>query len=71
MAALAGAFYYISASGSGGGKCNASTDNVPYSSEEWTPRVAGVREWMPSPTDLENVMTDIVSTHSIKSSVGT
>lgn len=70
LAALNGAFYYISASGSGGGECNASEYDVPYSSEVWTPAAAGLQDWLPSELDLEGVREDIVAINKVKSSVG-
>jgi hypothetical protein len=70
LAAQHGAFYYISASGSGGGTCNASEYDVPYSSEVWTPAAAGLQDWLPSEQDLQGVKADILAMNKVKSSVG-
>ena len=35
-------------------KCPESQDNPPYSSEDWTPQSAGIKEWEPTIADVNN-----------------
>ena len=62
--------YYSSSGAWKPDKCPPSKDPIPYCSEEWTPKVAGLPEWKPTVNDLaaQKALLDEFHTSSDSSS---
>jgi hypothetical protein len=69
LAAKKGASFYVAASGGVLPICNKSTDSVPYSRENWTPKlVPKLTPWMPTPGDLKKMRERTIYVNSLASS---
>ena len=69
LAARKGSSFYTAASGSVIPICNKSSDAIPYSREDWSPKlVPNLSPWMLSPNDLKEIKEKIIEVNSLASS---
>jgi hypothetical protein len=69
LAAKKGTSFYVAASGGVMPVCNKSTDSIPYSREDWSPKlVPELTPWMPSPDDLKKMKARMIEINSLASS---
>jgi hypothetical protein len=69
LAARKGSSFYVASSGSVMPVCNKSMDSIPYSREDWTPKlVPNLTPWMPSRDDLKKIKQRMLEVNSLASS---